>query len=397
MSDDFLHAKEGRYGDFGGRYLPEGLMEPIVELEAAYRRLIKDKEFLNTYRDLLTQYVGRPTPLTEVKRFSEAIDGPSILLKREDLLHTGAHKINNAMGQCLLAKMTGKKRVVAETGAGQHGVATATACAYFGLECVVYMGAVDIQRQMPNVQRMKLLGADVISVDTGSQTLKDAVNDALRDWAETFSNTHYCLGSALGPHPYPEMVAYFQSVIGRETREQCLERFNALPNLVVACVGGGSNAIGMFSHFIQDKKVKLVGVEAGGTDLTLGHHAARFKELRKGVLHGCYTYLLQNAEGQVAETESISAGLDYPAVGPQHAALYDAGRVDYTSVSDAQALAAFKLLSRTEGIVPALESSHALAYVMEVAHKYPKDQYIVVNLSGRGDKDLPQLMEKGLL
>jgi len=397
MKNEFLQADQGRYGNFGGCYLPEGLMEPIFELDAAYHRLIKDETFLNTYHDLLVQYVGRPTPLTEVKHFSEAIDGPRIFLKREDLLHTGAHKINNAMGQCLLAKMMGKNRVIAETGAGQHGVAVATACAYFGLECVVYMGEVDIQRQMPNVQRMQLLGATVVSVEIGSQTLKDAVNDALRDWVETFSDTHYCLGSALGPHPYPEMVAYFQSVIGREAREQCLARFDALPNVIVACVGGGSNAIGIFSHFIADKEVALVGVEAGGTALTLGHHAARFEALRKGVLHGCYTYLLQNDEGQIAETQSISAGLDYPAVGPQHAALYEEGRAQYTSVSDTQALESFKLLSRTEGIVPALESSHALAYVAEVAHTYPKDHIIVVNLSGRGDKDLPQLMEKGLL
>ena len=397
MSDNFLQADKGRYNGFGGCYLPEGLMAPIFELEKAYYHFIKDKTFISTYEDLLEQYVGHPTPLTEVKRFSEAIAGPRIFLKREDLLHTGAHKINNAMGQCLLAKMMGKKRVVAETGAGQHGVATATACAYFGLECVIYMGAIDIQRQMPNVQRMQLLGAEVISIKTGSQTLKDAVNDALRDWSETFLETHYCLGSALGPHPYPEMVAYFQSVIGKETRAQCLSRLDQLPDLVVACVGGGSNAIGIFSHFIDDQEVSLVGVEAGGIELTLGNHAARFQELRKGVLQGCYTYLLQDSEGQIAETESISAGLDYPAVGPQHAALYETGRVEYVSASDTQVLEAFKLLTRTEGIVPALESSHALAYVAEIAHTYPKDHVIVVNLSGRGDKDLPQLLEKGLL
>lgn len=397
MSSDFLQANQGRYNGFGGRYLPEGLMTPIMELEKVYCHFIKNETFLEAFDDLLAQYVGRPTSLTEVKRFSEAINGPRIFLKREDLLHTGAHKINNAMGQCLLAKMMGKNRVVAETGAGQHGVATATACAYFGLECVVYMGEVDIQRQMPNVQRMQLLGAEVVSVKTGSQTLKDAVNDALRDWAESFSNTHYCLGSALGPHPYPEMVAFFHSCIGKEAHEQCLTLLGRLPNLVVACVGGGSNAIGMFSGFIDDGNVALVGVEAGGMELTLGNHAARFEELTKGVLHGSYSYLLQDKNGQVAETHSISAGLDYPAVGPQHAALYEAGRADYTSVSDIQALNAFKLLSRTEGIVPALESSHALAYVAEVAHEYPKDHVILINLSGRGDKDLPSLLERGLI
>jgi tryptophan synthase beta subunit len=397
MSDDFLKAENGRYGGFGGCYLPEVLMSPIQELEANYRELMTNPDFMATYENILAEYVGRPTPLTEVVRLSQAIDGPRIFLKREDLLHTGAHKINNAMGQCLLAKMMGKQRVIAETGAGQHGVATATACAYFSLECVVYMGEVDIQRQMPNVQRMQLLGAQVVSVKQGSQTLKDAVNEALRDWSESYSNSHYCLGSALGPHPYPEMVAQFQSIIGKETRAQCLDRLGQLPHLVVACVGGGSNAIGMFSHFIAEESVALVGVEAGGTDLSLGHHAARFSHLKKGILQGCYTYLLQNDEGQIAKTASISAGLDYPAVGPQHAALYDAERVEYTSVTDDEALSAFRLLSRTEGVVPALESSHALAYVAKIAHTLPKDHIIVINLSGRGDKDLPQLFEKGLL
>ena len=397
MSDAFLQANhEGRYGEFGGCFLPEGLIAPIQELEAGYHRLMADADFCAMYKSLLEQYLGRPTPLTEVSRFSEAIDGPRIFLKREDLLHTGAHKINNAIGQCLLAKMLGKTRVIAETGAGQHGVATATACAYFGLECVIYMGAVDIARQFPNVQRMRLLGAEVISVDQGAQTLKDAVNQALRDWSKTFSNTHYCLGSALGPHPYPEMVAHFQSIIGKETKIQCEERLGQLPNLIVACVGGGSNAIGIFSHFINHAEVALVGVEAGGSSLSLGHHAARFHELKKGVLHGCYTYLLQDQEGQISETESISAGLDYPAVGPQHAALFAANRVDYTSVTDEEALEAFKLLSRKEGIVPALESSHALAYVMKVARDLPKEHIVVINLSGRGDKDLPKLFERGL-
>lgn len=397
MSDSFLEADHGRFLGFGGQYMPEGLMAPIQELEAAFSNAIKDTAFRKTFKDLLSQYVGRPTPLTEVKRFSEAIDGPRIFLKREDLLHTGAHKINNAIGQCLLAKKMGKKRIIAETGAGQHGVATATACAYFGLDCVVYMGEVDMQRQMPNVQRMRLLGAEVVAVKTGSRTLKDAVNEALRDWAERFSDTHYCLGSALGPHPYPAMVAYFHGCIGKEAREQCLSQTGHLPNKVVACVGGGSNAIGIFSSFIEDADVELIGVEAGGVDLTLGHHAARFEQLTKGVLHGCYTYLLQNKEGQVAETHSISAGLDYPAVGPQHAALHDANRAKYTSVNDDEALEAFKLLSQKEGIIPALESSHALAYVVKIASQCPKDHIIVVNLSGRGDKDLPALIEKGVI
>jgi len=397
VSHQFLHTKQGYYGDFGGCYLPEGLIAPIAELKEAYYSFKKDKDFLNTYHRLLSQYVGRPTPLTEIKRFSHAVNGPRIFLKREDLLHTGAHKINNALGQCLLAKKMGKKRVIAETGAGQQGVATATVCAYLGLECVIYMGALDQQRQLPNVQRMQLLGAKLVSVTTGAQTLKEAVSSALRDWAETFSDTYYCLGSALGPHPYPDMVAYFQSVIGRETYQQCLLQLKKLPNVLVACVGGGSNAIGLFSHFIEDQEIELVGVEAGGVEMSLGNHAARFSALRKGVLHGCYTYVLQDREGQIAKTRSIAAGLDYPAVGPQHAALYDEQRAHYVSINDTQAMNAFKLLSHTEGIIPALESSHALAYVAEVAHTYPKDHIIVVNLSGRGDKDLPRLIETGVL
>lgn len=388
---------QGRYGDFGGCYLPEILMQPITELKENYAHFSQDKAFKTQLQHLLKTYVGRPTPLTEVTQFSQAIHGPRIFLKREDLLHTGAHKINNALGQCLLAKKMGKSRIIAETGAGQHGVATATACAYFNLECVVYMGVVDMQRQLPNVERMRLLGAKVIGVDLGSKTLKDAVNEALRDWSATYEHSHYCLGSALGPHPYPEMVAQFQAVIGEETLQQCEQQIQQLPNIVVACVGGGSNAIGIFSAFLDKNEVELVGVEAGGMSMILGEHAARLQAKTPGVLHGCYTYLLQDAQGQVAHTHSISAGLDYPAVGPQHAALFAQGRVHYTSVTDMQALQAFKLLSRTQGIIPALESSHALAYVMQIAKDRHPDEVIVINLSGRGDKDLPQLLAGGKL
>lgn len=386
-----LESEPGRYGSFGGCYLPESLMTPIKKLEQSFRELVADKQFQSQFHEMLHNYAGRPTPLTEVSRFSREINGPRILLKREDLLHTGAHKINNALGQCLLAQKMGMQRVIAETGAGQHGVATATACAYLGLECVVYMGVHDMQRQSPNVERMRLLGAQVKAVDQGTKTLKDAVNEALRDWSASYENTHYCLGSALGPHPYPEMVALFQSVIGKETYKSMQEQFGRNPDLIVACVGGGSNAIGMFSSFIEDEDVQLVGVEAGGSGGGLGTHAARFKELKKGILHGCYSYLLQDDHGQIAKTCSISAGLDYPAVGPHHAALFEQNRVTYTSVTDEAALHAFKTLTRTEGIIPALESSHALAYVMEVAKNYDKDKIIVINLSGRGDKDLPQL------
>ena len=385
--------KSGRYGKFGGCYMPEGLMAPIKELQEAFMQACQNSEFCLEFNTLLTEYAGRPTPLTLVENFSHAIDGPMIALKREDLLHTGAHKINNALGQCLLAKQLGKKRVIAETGAGQHGVATATACAKLGLQCVVYMGVADMQRQAPNVQRMQLLGAEVVPVKEGSCTLKDAVNEALRDWAISYEQTHYCLGSALGPHPYPAMVAFFQSIIGREAKQQCADQFQRLPDMIIACVGGGSNAIGIFSDFIADTDVDLIGVEAGGFGRELGAHAARMQDLRAGVLHGCYTYLLQDVNGQIASTHSVSAGLDYPAVGPQHAALQNSGRVHYSSVTDAEALAAFKLLSRTEGIIPALESSHALAYIKRIAATLPKDKLVIVNLSGRGDKDLAYAME----
>lgn len=385
------------YGNFGGQFLPELLMAPIQELSAAFDAIQNNADFKFELLHLLKTYAGRPTPLTEVKRFSAAIDGPRIFLKREDLLHTGAHKINNALGQCLLAKYMGKTRIIAETGAGQHGVATATACALLGLDCDVYMGAVDIARQGPNVARMRILGATIHSVETGSRTLKDAVNEALRDWAAHFQLSHYCLGSALGPHPYPQMVGYFQQVIGEETKSQCLEQFGRLPDRIIACVGGGSNAIGMFTTFLEDKPVNLVGVEAGGTGNQTGEHAARFLSGRPGVLHGCYSYVLQNVQGQIAETHSISAGLDYPMVGPQHADLFNRKRVLYTSVQDNKVVKAFSLLARTEGIIPALESSHALAYMAEIAYTCDKSEHIVINLSGRGDKDIPQLMDKGLL
>lgn len=385
------------YGEFGGVYIPEILMNPLLQLEQAWEKVRACPEFAQELAEILTNYAGRATPLTEVKQFSKAINGPRIFLKREDLLHTGAHKLNNALGQCLLAKKMGKKKIIAETGAGQHGVATATACAFLGLECVVYMGKVDIERQAPNVMRMKLLGASVVSVESGTMTLKDAVNEALREWSFHSDDTHYCLGSALGPHPYPEMVAQFQSVIGKEAKEQIRSRVGKDPDLVVACVGGGSNAIGIFSAFIDQPKVTLVGVEAGGKGKKLGEHAARFDGGTPGVLHGCRTYLLQDENGQVCHTHSISAGLDYPAVGPQHAQLFASGRVQYTSVNDEEALAAFKLLSKTEGIIPALESSHALAYIVKAAKDLPSDAIVIVNLSGRGDKDLPQLIAKGVL
>lgn len=379
---------------FGGTYLPELLMAPIQELEAAWKKFGADAEFMDHFLQLLKDYGGRETPLTEVARFSEAIQGPRIFLKREDLLHTGAHKLNNALGQCLLAKKMGKTRIIAETGAGQHGVATATACAHLGLECVVYMGEIDMQRQAPNVSRMRLLGAEVVAVKQGTKTLKDAVNEALRDWSFHYETSHYCLGSALGPHPYPEMVATFQSVIGKEAKVQIQEKIGRDPDMIIACVGGGSNAIGIFSAFL-DAKTQLIGVEAGGKGKKLGEHAARFQGGKPGILHGCYTYVLQDESGQIAPTHSISAGLDYPAVGPEHANLFELQRAQYVSVSDKQALAAFKLLSKTEGIIPALESSHALAYAIQIAPQMDKNAVILINLSGRGEKDLPELIAQG--
>lgn len=393
----YLKPKKGRYGEFGGVYMPEILMAPIAELAEQWQETWKEHQFRHQFYEILNHYAGRPTPLTEVARFSAAINGPKIYLKREDLLHTGAHKLNNAIGQCLLAKKYGKTRIIAETGAGQHGVATAAASAYFGLPCVIYMGSVDMQRQAPNVTRMRLMGAEVIPVESGAKTLKDAVNEALRDWSESFVNTHYCLGSALGPHPYPEMVATFQMIIGTETRAQCMEQAGRYPDQIIACVGGGSNAIGIFSAFIDDPAVKLTGVEAGGFGMQVGEHAARFRSLSTGVLQGTYTYILQDEHGQIAPTASISAGLDYPAVGPQHANLFKQGRATYTAASDQEALDALKLLARTEGIICALESAHALAYMIKIAPTLSKNDCVVINLSGRGDKDLPQLMEKHLI
>ncbi len=377
---------------FGGTYMPELLMAPINELTETWNKIKSDKKFQQNLDEILKNYAGRPTPLTEVTRFAKAIKGPRIFLKREDLLHTGAHKLNNALGQCLLAQTMGKKRIIAETGAGQHGVATAAACAFLGLECVVYMGSEDARRQAPNVLRMNLMGAKVVQVENGSATLKDAINEALRDWAESYESTYYCLGSALGPHPYPDMVATFQSVIGKECKAQFTKLFNRNPDLIMACVGGGSNAIGIFSEFLADKNVRMIGVEAGGHGTKLGEHAARFREKTKGVLHGCYTYVLQDENGQIAQTSSISAGLDYPSVGPQHAQLFEEKRVEYVSVTDQQALNALNVLAKTEGIICALESAHALAYLIEIAPTLAKNQHVIVNLSGRGDKDLAQLV-----
>lgn len=388
---------KGRYGEFGGIFMPEILMQPIAELTQIWNKIKHNREFRHELEAILKNYAGRPTPLTEVPHFAKAINGPHIYLKREDLLHTGAHKLNNALGQCLLAKKMGKTRIIAETGAGQHGVATAAACAYLGLKCIVYMGSVDMARQAPNVLRMRLMGAEVVAIDTGSATLKDAINGALRDWSESFADTHYCLGSVLGPHPYPEIVATFQSVISAECKKQCQKHFHQQPNLIIACVGGGSNAIGIFANFLADPSVRLIGVEAGGHGKQLGEHAARFLNKTQGVLHGCYTYVLQDEHGQIAPTASISAGLDYPAVGPQHAQLFKEKRVEYVSVTDEEALHALQLLAQTEGIIAALESSHALAYLIKIAPELPKHERVIVNLSGRGDKDLAQLVDKGLL
>ena len=381
----------GRFGEFGGRYAPETLMAPLEELDLAWNRARRDPVFRNELKGLLSSYAGRPTPVTEAARLTKALGGARILLKREDLLHTGAHKINNALGQVLLARRMGKERIIAETGAGQHGVATATACALFGLKCVVYMGSVDVARQAPNVFRMKLLGAEVVSVEGGSKTLKDAVNEAMRDWVSSFQTTHYVLGSALGPHPFPEMVRSFHSVIGEEALAQTKRILHARPDLLVACVGGGSNAIGLFHAFLKFPDVEMVGVEAGGRSLAPGEHAARFGPGKVGVLHGTRTLLLQDDAGQVLPTHSISAGLDYPAVGPEHAFLGSQGRVKYVSVSDAEALSAFHRLAEMEGILPALESAHAVAWAIQVAPSMAKEKVILVNLSGRGDKDVPQI------
>ncbi|OGT48864.1 MAG: tryptophan synthase subunit beta [Gammaproteobacteria bacterium RIFCSPHIGHO2_12_FULL_41_15] len=391
-------SETGRFGQFGGCYVPEGLIAPIQELTQAFTQMQSDHDFQKKLHELLCYYAGRATPLTEVKRFSQHLNGPRIFLKREDLLHTGAHKINNALGQCLLAKSMGKTRIIAETGAGQHGVATATACAFLNLACTIYMGARDAERQSPNVKKMQLLGATVTIVHNGSMTLKDAINEALRDWASSYKDTHYCIGSALGPHPYPSMVAYFQAIIGKEAKQQILALTGQLPHAIIACVGGGSNAIGIFSEFIRDEKIDLIGVEAGGKGQALGQHAARMMNASVGILHGTETFVLQDHQGQIAETYSISAGLDYPAIGPQHAALYAMKRARYCHVNDELALSALKLLSKTEGIIPALESAHAIAFFLtDAAKAYHKNDIVIVNLSGRGDKDLPELFQQGLL
>jgi tryptophan synthase beta chain len=378
----------GYFGKFGGRYIPETLVAPVEELERAYYAARDDAAFQAELDRLLKHYVGRPTPIGEAQRLTEASGGARIFLKREDLTHTGAHKINNALGQALLAVRMGKRRIVAETGAGQHGVATATACALLGLECHVYMGAEDMDRQALNVFRMRLLGGDVIRVDAGSKTLKDAINEAMRDWVTNVADTYYLLGSVLGPHPYPLMVREFQSVIGREARGQFRELAGGLPTAVVACVGGGSNAIGIFDGFIEDSSVRLIGVEAGGEKIARGRHAARFAGGSAGVLQGTRTYVLQDEDGNIELTHSISAGLDYAAIGPEHAWLRDLGRAEYAHVTDAEALDAFRQLARLEGILPALESSHAIAYAQRLARELGPSATILVNLSGRGDKDV---------
>ena len=385
-----------KFGPYGGAFVPEVLVPALAELEDVYQQACADEDFQKEFQGLLQTYVGRPTPISYAKRLTAHLGGAQIYLKREDLAHTGAHKINNALGQALLAKRMGKRRLVAETGAGQHGVASATAAALLGLDCIVYMGEVDMARQQPNVLRMRLLGAEVRPVMSGTRTLKDAVNEAIRDWVTNVRDTYYLLGSALGPHPYPTIVRDFQRVIGDEARVQMLSQVGRLPDSIIACVGGGSNAIGIFTAFLPDKDVRLIGVEAGGEGVETGKHAARFSDPvlgRPGVLQGTYTYVLQTADGQIAETHSISAGLDYAAVGPEHAYLRSIGRAEYTYATDRQALEAFHLLAHTEGILPALESSHAVAEVVRLAPQMHPDQILLVNLSGRGDKDLDTVIK----
>lgn len=386
-----------KFGPYGGQYVPETLMPALIELEAAFVASREDKDFRGEFDRLMASFVGRPTPITHARRLTEKLGGAQIYLKREDLAHTGAHKINNALGQALLAKRMGKKRIIAETGAGQHGVASATAAALLGLDCVVYMGCVDMERQKPNVHRMELLGAEVRPVTSGTRTLKDAINEAIRDWVANVNGTHYLLGSALGPHPYPTMVREFQSVIGHEARTQMLADVGRLPDTVIACVGGGSNAIGIFHAFIEDAEVELIGVEAAGAGIASGQHAARFgdpSKARVGVIHGTRTMVLQDADGQISDTYSISAGLDYAAVGPEHALLRDLERAFYTSATDAEAMQAFSLLCKTEGIIPALESSHAVAEAVKRAPRMRADQVLLVNISGRGDKDLGTVLNE---
>lgn len=394
VTTEKMPDSRGRFGAYGGCYVPETLMAPLEELEQVYAKARDDARFQAQVNDLLTNFAGRPTPLQFASRLTEHLGGPKIYLKREDLLHTGAHKINNCIGQGLLALRMGKRRVIAETGAGQHGVATATVAARLGLECTVYMGTADMERQRLNVFRMKLLGAEVVGVDSGSKTLKDAINEAMRDWVTNVKTTHYLLGSVLGAHPYPMMVRDFHRVIGKEARAQILEAERRVPGWLFACVGGGSNAIGLFYEFLGDASVKMVGVEAGGRGGALGEHAARlaaasgFAGARPGVLQGTHTYVLQNTDGQISATHSVSAGLDYPAIGPEHAWLADEGRVEYTAVRDEEAIGALRTVARLEGIIPALESAHAVAEVIKRAAKMGKDQTIIVNLSGRGDKDM---------
>ena len=386
-------SEPGRFGVYGGRYVPETLMAALTELEQAYDKAKRDKKFQQELARLLHEFAGRPTALTFAARLTQELGGAKIYLKREDLLHTGAHKINNCLGQALLARRMGKKRIIAETGAGQHGVATATVCALFGLECVVYMGTEDMRRQELNVFRMRLLGAEVRGVDSGQRTLKDAINEAMRDWVTNVRTTHYLLGSVLGAHPYPTMVRDFHRITGLEARKQILKMEGRLPDAIVACVGGGSNAIGIFHAFVPDKKVKLIGVEAGGRSDKLGDHAARFNGGFPGVLQGTFSYVLQDETGQIALTHSVSAGLDYPSIGPEHAWMRDTGRAEYVSATDAEALSALTLLARTEGIIPALESAHAVAEVVKRVPKMKRSQVVIVNVSGRGDKDIGILRE----
>jgi tryptophan synthase beta chain len=397
VAETTLPDANGRFGEYGGRYVPETLIHPLQELEDEYFRAQNDPEFQNELRYYLREFCGRPTPLYHAERLTRDLGGAKIYLKREDLLHTGAHKINNAMGQILLAKRMGKTRIIAETGAGQHGVATATVAAMFGLECVIYMGSVDCKRQELNVFRMRMLGAEVVSVEAGQKTLKEAVNEAMRDWVTNVRSTHYILGTAYGAHPYPVMVRNFQRVIGDEARRQILEHEERLPDHLIACVGGGSNAIGLFYPFLGDKSVAMTGVEAGGEGIIEGRHAARFQGGGLGVLQGTRSFVLQDEDGQIQLTHSVSAGLDYAAVGPEHAWLRDIDRAEYTYATDTEALAAFQKLAKLEGIIPALESSHAIAEVIKAAPKMSTDKIIIVNLSGRGDKDVAQVAEMGIL
>ena len=389
-----LPDEKGYFGKFGGRYVSETLMPLILEVEKEYNKIKNDNQFQNELKYYLKNYIGRPSPLLFAERITKNLGGPKIYFKRDELNHTGAHKINNCMGQILLAKRMGKKRIIAETGAGQHGVATATVCALFGLPCIIYMGEKDIKRQSPNVFRMKLLGAEIRSVSTGSKSLKDAMNEALRDWVTNVRNTFYIIGTAAGPHPYPAMVRDFQSIIGKEVREQIIKAENKLPNLLMACIGGGSNAIGLFHEFLDDKDVEMIGIEAAGHGLNSSKHAASLTGGEPGVLHGNKTYLLQSNEGQIEEAHSISAGLDYPGIGPEHSYLFEEKRIAYMSATDAEAIEAFKYCCKLEGIIPALEPAHALAVLIKIAKNYSKDNIIIMNMCGRGDKDIFTVAEE---